>query len=927
MRRQIPLLIGLVLAGLLFTGATVVQVQAQTATVQGTVTDDETGEPLTGATVILEGTSYNAVVRLDGSFTIRSVPHGTYTLEASFVSFRPLRREITVTDEIPRLSLRLSPDTAELDGVVVSARRDLRTEQSARVAERQAEAIINVMDARSIELSPDVTVANVVQRVSGVSLERSSTGDGQHAIVRGMDKRYNYTLVNGIKIPSPDLKNRYVPLDIFPSDLLDRLVVSKSLTPDMEGDAIGGVIDMKMRDAPERLTASVDVGLGFSQLFAQRDFLDFDSGVVATQSPRAANGPDYRAGLEDFPFQNLNFNGQGLPLNQRAGFAIGNRFWEGRLGVLAAGSYQQSHRGSNSLFFEMDTDRENNNPFFDTVQQRQFSAQQTRTGLHAKLDYRASRNHTFDWYNALIRLDDSISRARVDTNLRIGRGQGPGTGRITERYRSQQQLQNIFNSTLQGEHTLLGEQLNVDWSAVYSRATQDDPDLAEFRVLTGTRRNGTGDIVQERALVDRDLDRRWAANTDQDLAGYLNATWATRFASLPMELSAGGMYRFKDRDNTFNSYLLRLSPNTQEWDGDIMSTTWTVVTRTGTPTDPLNYTSEERLAAYYGMAKLFVGDLQVLGGLRVEHTDFSWRTNAPETIPGRVGSNQYVDYLPSLHFRYALRPDLNMRLSYFRSLSRPNFFEVVPFRIIEEEFQERGNPFLERTRAHNLDLRAEFFPGPLNKFMGALFFKQIDDPIESALAIDGQRIFLQSNNFGTAYNFGLELDLSTYYRNFGLRGFYTFTNSEITTSKIVRFRDENGTLTSRQQEQTRPLQGQSQHIGNVSLLYKNQDWGTDAQLAGVYTGRRILSVSPYFENDIWQRAFWQLDLSVEQRLLDGVVVYAKINNLLNTPLRADVLRPNTANPQEAPYLDTSASTLVREDFYQRTYLFGVKYDL
>lgn len=192
----------------------------------------------------------------------------------------------------------------------------------------------------------------------------------------------------------------------------------------MAGDAIGGLIDMKMRDAPERLTASVDVGLGFRRLFAQRDFLDFDSGVVATRSPRAANGPDYRAGLEDFLFQNLNFNSQGLPLNQRAGFAIGNRFWEGRVGVLAAGSYQQSHRGSNSLFFEMDTDRENNNSFFDTVQQRQFSAQQTRTGLHAKLDFRASRGHTFDWYNALIRLDDSITRARVDTNLRIGRGHG-----------------------------------------------------------------------------------------------------------------------------------------------------------------------------------------------------------------------------------------------------------------------------------------------------------------------------------------------------------------------------------------------------------------------------------------------------------------------------------------------------------------------
>lgn len=899
--------------------------QAQTSTLTGSVIDAETDEPLVGASIVLEGTDYYAVARLDGTFRISNVPYGNYDIEVSFVSYTPDRRSITVDAETVELDIRLESDTQQMGEVVVSARRDLRTEQSARVTERQANAIVNVLDARSIALSPDITVANAVQRVSGVSLERSDSGDGQHAIVRGMDKRYNYTLVNGIKIPSPDLRNRYVPLDIFPSNLLDRLVVTKSLTPDMEGDAIGGVIDMKMRDAPDRFIASADVGVGASQLFADRDFLDFNQDVVSVLSPRVNNGPDYRADLDDFPFQNLDLDPQGLPLNQRLGLALGNRFWDGRLGVIAAGSYDQTHRGSNSLFFEMDTDREDSNPFFDTVQQRNFSTQQTRAGLHAKVDYRADENHTFDWYNAFIRLDESTSVARVDTNLRIGRGQGPGTGRIVERYRSEQQLQTIVNSTLQGNHAFFDGQWNVDWSAVYSQAMQDDPDRAEFKVLTGTRRNSSGEIVNERALVDRDLDRRWAANTDRDMAGYLNTQYSTQIASLPIELSAGGMYRFKDRENTFNSYLLRLSPNTQEWEGDIMSHTWTVVTQTGTPTDPLNYTSDETVTAYYGMAKAFIGDLQVLGGLRAESTDFSWRSNAPSTISGRIGRNQYTDYLPSLHFRYTPRSDLNTRLSYFKSISRPNFFEIIPFRIIEDEFQERGNPFLQRTQAHNLDARVEYYPGPLNKLMGAVFFKQINDPIESALAIDGQRIFRQPNNFGTAYNYGLELDMSFYYRDFGLRGFYTFTNSEITTSKIVRFRDDTGSLTSRQEQQTRPLQGQSKHIGNVSLLYKNQRWGTDAQVSAVYTGRRILNVSPYFENDIWQKSFWQVDLSAEQEIWNEMVVYAKVSNALNTPLRADIPRPNTANPEEAPYLDTSSSTLVREDFYERTYLFGVKY--
>jgi outer membrane cobalamin receptor len=267
----------------------------------------------------------------------------------------------------------------------------------------------------------------------------------------------------------------------------------------------------------------------------------------------------------------------------------------------------------------------------------------------------------------------------------------------------------------------------------------------------------------------------------------------------------------------------------------------------------------------------------------------------------------------------------NIRLTYFSSISRPSFFEVIPYDINEDDFRERGNPFLKRTSANNIDLRYERFSNFLDKIMVGAFYKRIVDPIESALAIQGQTVFMQPNNFGNARNFGVEVDFTKYIRNFGVRLFYTYTNSEITTSKIVRFRDDEGNLTSRQEDQSRPLQGQSAHISNVSLLYKNPKWGTDVQLAMVYTGRRIMSVSPYLDNDIWQRGFVQLDLSIEQRVWKDFTFYIKINNLLNTPLRADILLPNTFNPEQAPYLDASNSVMVREDFYRQSYFIGMKY--
>lgn len=902
---------------------------AQAFDIRGTITDRSTGNPLTGATIqLLDFARYSTVSGLDGSYLMRGVQNGAYTIRVSFIGFEPFEERLVVENRSITVDVVLNDLATQLDEVLIAGRRLADTDESARTSERTSDNVINVIAARSIEVSPDITVANVIQRVSGVSLERNNNGDGQHAIVRGMDKRYNYTLVNGIKIPSPETKNRYVPLDIFPSDLLDRLEVTKSLTPSMEGDAIGGVIDMIMRDAPDRLLVHANVGSGYNQLFTGRDYLGFNAGATANQSPRAANGAEYQATPQDFTLKNLDFKDQTAPVNRIFGLAVGNRFLGGRLGVIAAGSYQQTFRGANGIFFRTDTDRETNNPVYTQVQSREYSAEQVRGGLHVKTDFAVNKNHKFDLYNAVIRLNDVETRARVDTNLRIGRDGANflGTGRLGYSYRSRQREQQILNSTLQGRHRLMPN-LEVQWSAVYSLATFNEPDRAELDLISGIRRNPSGELIFDPILYDRDLRRRWTDNSDQDIAAYLNTTYYITLFGEQVQWRAGGMIRLKSRENEFNEYLLRAQPAEQIWDGNVNNSTWQLINPIGTPRDALNYESEETVSAGYLQARFQIGNLQVLGGARFENTDFSWVTNAPDRVPGRIGSTTYFNLLPSLHFKYMPFSRTNIRLSYFASLSRPNFFEIVPYEIIDEDYREKGNPFLQHTEAHNVDLRFEHFPTALDQIMVAVFYKNIKNPIEQALLIEAQNIFLQSNNFGTANNFGLEVDYTRYFRNWGIRAFYTFTESRIETSKIFRFRNEEGSFTSREQNQRRPLQGQSQHIANTSVLYKNGRSGTDAQISMVYTGARISSVSPYYENDIWQREFIQLDVSFDQRLTRNVTIYAKVTNLLNTPLRADIRRENTVNPHQVPYVNQSKRVLVREDFYQQTYLAGIKVKL
>ena len=222
------------------------------------IVDAETGEELTGvAIMVIEDPGLWAMSGLDGSFILKTESGQAKTLKCSILGYKDTEivydggsGPLLISLDKDSIFLGLDKDSIFLEGAVVSAENHGRTEASARGLEKAAMNVVNILSSRAIELSPDMTVANVIQRMSGVTVERNSSGEGRYAILRGMDKRYNYTLVNGVKIPSPDNKNRFVPLDIFPSEMLDRLEVTKSLTADMEVYGIGGAVNLVMKYAP-----------------------------------------------------------------------------------------------------------------------------------------------------------------------------------------------------------------------------------------------------------------------------------------------------------------------------------------------------------------------------------------------------------------------------------------------------------------------------------------------------------------------------------------------------------------------------------------------------------------------------------------------------------------------------------------------------
>lgn len=914
--RHIALLITLAILSISITNAGVIK---------GVVIEKTTGETAVGASItIKDNNSFNAVAGLDGSFTIENIPAGTYTLHISYLGAAPFEQSFTVNETEPlvlhiSLSERKSNQIAE---VVIGGKKDGGSESTARTMEQKSDQIVNIVSAKAIQISPDITVANVIQRVSGVSIERNSNGDGQFAIIRGMDKRYNYTTVNGVKIPSPDNKYRYVPLDIFPSELLDRLEVYKSLTPSMEGDAIGGAVNMAMKDAPARFTFAANLATGYSELFFNRDFQSFNRGGINSKSPYELNGKTYNATPADFPSAPLDYTLRKPIPNIIGGISIGNRYLNDKLGVILAGSYQNTYRGANSQFF--------NHEIVDTLSgvtltknnMRNYSEQQQRAGLHAKLDYKFNERNKLKWYNAYLSLNNTQLRDQVSQQLFDG-GYDAEKGNATLSYSTRSRLtqQKIFASTLQGEHQLT-DKLNLDWSAVYSKATNAQPDNTTINL------NGVEQNFVETITTANDMSRRWEHNSDKDFSGYLNLTFKQPVAGLPIEWKAGGLYRNKQRDNFYNNYTF--TPKSRDTFGiqftDYNQIDWNLNNPRGSVGSAANYKAHEYITAAYLQFKINEEKWEVIGGVRAEHTNqgYEMYTQIGEDNP--VDSQVYTDILPSLNIKYKLNDKTNLRASYFKGINRPGFFEIVPSKIVVEDYQERGNFNLKRAIADNLDLKYEVFPHAGDAFMLGAFYKRIQNPIEFTLQADptrGQDVFYGPNNFGTAHNFGLELDFIKYFNKIGFKGNYTYTHSSITTPKSERVRDDTG-LHLVYPEQTRPLYGQAAHIANLSVLYKDVKNGWDAQLAGNYTGTRIVTVAQFIDRDIWQKAFVQMDFSIEKTFKNHIALFAKVNNILNTPMET-FIKGQTAKNETIPDQDLKNNTLIQRDYYQRSYLLGLRY--
>ncbi len=487
--------------------------------------------------------------------------------------------------------------------------------------------------------------------------------------------------------------------------------------------------------------------------------------------------------------------------------------------------------------------------------------------------------------------------------------------------------------------------MTTDWSLVGSQAKRQVPDIAEFATAQPVNPNTNTGTFTIGAPQTENESCEWIHNTDKDLAGYLNFHYNTDISTHAALFGLGGMYRHKERDNYDNIY--KLTPvsdrdSVYQKFVSIPDSKFTFIPSNAAlgnaAENPGIYHAYENVWAVYGQLKYNITDrLEALGGLRVEETHQNYLSSLNPALPGKSADLKYMDFLPSLQGKYSFTNKKDFRFSYFRSIFRPAFADLIPFPDksgTNDTYLVEGNPYIKHTVIDNFDLRYEIFPKGLDQYMIGAFYKIITNPIEYAFAPFSSTSgsysatpILSPQNFGTARNFGVEIVFRKYFGSFGISGNYTFTHSVINATKLYVYLTSNNSTQFSNVADKRPLQGQSAHIGNFSLLYKNTKNKIDAQVAVVYTGERINTLSQYKGFDNWEKATTNLDCSAQKEFGKHYIVYIKANNLLNTPFKLILKQHNNAydSKTKLPFQESLNYLTVQYDKFYASYALGFRF--
>lgn len=894
----------------------------------GALVDEQTGEPLIGAFVIVrhaDGTQtpFGAAADLEGAYRIVGVPPGTYVLEGSMIGYNrtAITQVVVQAGAATQLDFALASEAIQVEEVVVEAKAIRNTEAALLKQRQRASAVSDAISAEDISRAGASDAADAMTHVTGASVQ-----DSRYVYIRGLGNRYSTVQPNGAELPCADPERRAVPMDMFPASLLESIVTVKSFTPDKPGNFTGGAVDIGTRSMPEQLHVSLSAATAYNPGTSlghvlgyeggKRDWLGVDDGtrsVPATVSGPAAI-PDYAAAFSDaekahqLDLASKSFSDvmgprrTKAPLDQSTSFAVGNQMSVGGrpLGVLASATFsrkQANYDDGSAARWQLTgatdiTDALVNN--FQLGDAR--SSEEASWGGLFGAAYRPHDRHELGATLLYNHSGEDVSRFLV--------GQFRETLPESDIYETrvlhftERQLQSL---QVTGKHQLppLAD-LRVEWSAATSRSTQSEPDLRYFSDNYTVRAAGdTLFSIKPASYPDptryfRDLDET-SREAKVDLVLPL-AQWG----GLGGQVKAGGLAQDKGRSFA-ESRFKYVRPSSFRYTGDLDSffadASVGIVDSTGAlprfgnyvvdATERSNsYDGDQQVHAGYGMVELPLHErLRLIAGGRFESTRIDVVSANPLRAPGHLATD---DLLPSLNLVYQVG-EANLRASWGRTLARPTFRELAPFSSFAfvGDFTLTGNPALDRTLIDNCDLRWEWFPRPGEIYAVSAFWKAFHSPIERVLLTDNGEV--QYQNVDAARVAGLELEgrKNLAFLGSGMRNVFAGGNLALVHSRVDVPRTELAVLRVFDPDaaSSRALQGQSPYVLNLDLSYDDFASATAAGLSYNLFGRRLHEVSLGGTPNVFEEPRGTLDGTVTKGIGALYSVKLAAKNLLDAASR------------------------------------------
>jgi hypothetical protein len=749
------------------------------------------------------------------------------------------------------------------------------------IERRNAQVITDNMGAQEMRANGDSDAAAAMSRVTGLSVV-----DNQYVFVRGLGERYSNTTLAGSVLPTTEPDKKVVPLDLFPTGLLDSIQVNKSYSPDRSAEFAGGLVQITPLKFPSRAVVDFSYGVNvFSTATGKsiplsplngNDVFGFDRGVRALPGSIPANkivrrgiytpdvgySPDeitaFGRALDTARWRPVNENG--TP-GQNWGGVFGNHF--GKVGVVASvtHSYKENFVDEQRAFYRVADEGE-----LEAVSDysMQYGTQKAQLGVLANLAYQFTPSHR-------VSIENFYSHSGRDEG-RVFEGPNTENNFYYRNYRLQYIEEGLMSNGLSGEHFFQNwRNSRIDWRVSSARASRDEPDLRET-LYQSPFRSGSLEPTGAFVLADESQSGFRLFNTldDETVDAALNWSVFSAAGGRPTQLKFGVSYIERTRD--FQSRRFRYIPNVANSGGsvpvDLRLTPEEIFApsnigtafRFNEETRPVDaYDGAQHTTAGYGMIDIALsGRSRLVAGARVERFDQRVDSFDPFGLfERRVSSSiENTDVFPAVNFVQAISDTTNLRFSYSATVNRPEFRELAEFEFTDVVGSRavRGNGNLERALIQNVDARWEMFTGGRNIVAASAFFKHFDQPIERVV-IAGAQPIVTFQNADKAQNFGFELEAGRQlFEGMFVNANYTFVESEITLNPEQR---------TVQTSLARPLAGQSKNLFNVIAEYANR--GFTGRLLVNYFGDRISDVGSNQAPDIVEQGRTSMDLVLGQR--------------------------------------------------------------